>query len=42
MSAPERQRMAQTAVAHIRRNFSKQVMTGRTLEVYAELARERG
>ena len=42
MTPPERQRMARTAVANVRRNFSKQVMTARTLEVYAELAGERG
>ena len=34
--------MARTAVDNIRRNFSKRVMTDRTLEAYAELARERG
>ena len=42
MSAPERQRMARTAVTNIRRNFSKQAMTDRTLALYAELVQERG
>ena len=42
MTADERSRMARTAVDNIRRNFSKRVMTDRTLEVYAELVRERG
>ena len=41
MTPADRQRMARTAAANIRRNFSKQVMTARTLEVYAELVRER-
>lgn len=41
MTPADRQRMARTAVANIRRNFSKQVMTARTLEVYAELVQER-
>ena len=41
MSAPERQRMARTAVTNIRRNFSKQAMTDRTLALYAELVQER-
>ena len=40
MTPPERRRMARTAVDNIRRNFSKQVMTARTLDLYAELARE--
>ncbi len=42
MTPADRQRMARTAAANIRRNFSKQVMTARTLEVYAELVRECG
>ena len=42
MTADDRSRMARTAVDNIRRNFSKQVMTDRTLEVYGELVREGG
>ena len=42
LTGAERARMAEAAVANVRRNFSKQAMTARTLEVYAELARERG
>lgn len=42
MTAEERNRMARAAVDNIGRNFSKPVMTDRTLEVYAELVRERG
>ncbi len=42
MTPADRQRMARTAAANIRRNFSKQVMTARTLEVYAELVQEPG
>lgn len=42
MTADERSRMARTAVDNVRRNFSKQVMTDRTLDLYAELVRERG
>ncbi len=42
MTAADRQHMARTAVAHIRRNFSKQIMTDRTLEVYADLVQKRG
>ncbi|MCY4393785.1 MAG: glycosyltransferase family 4 protein [Rhodospirillaceae bacterium] len=41
MTPSDRQRMARTAVTNIRRNFSKEVMTARTLDVYAELVRER-
>jgi len=40
VGADERSGMARMAVDNIRRNFSKQVMTDRTLEVYAELVRE--
>ena len=39
MTDAERRRMAEAAVANVRRRFSKQVMTDRTLAVYAELAR---
>ncbi len=42
LTAPERARMAEAAVANARRNFSKRAMTARTLELYAELARARG
>ncbi len=42
MAAPDRSRLATSAVANIRRNFSKESMTSRTLDLYAELARERG
>ena len=42
MPAAARERMAQAAIANIRRHFSKDAMTARTLEVYAELAAERG
>ena len=42
LTGAERARMAEAATANVRRNFSKQAMTARTLEVYAELARERG
>ena len=42
LTGAERARMAEAAVANVRRNFSKQAMTARTLEVYAKLARERG
>lgn len=36
-----RERMALAGTMHIRQNFSKQAMTTRTLEVYAELVRQR-
>ena len=42
LTAAGRARMAEAAAANVRRNFSKRAMTDRTLEVYAELARERG
>lgn len=40
LTGAERARMAEAAVANVRRNFSKQAMTARTLALYAELARE--
>ncbi|MCY4066354.1 MAG: glycosyltransferase family 4 protein [Rhodospirillaceae bacterium] len=41
LTEAERARMAKAAVANVRRNFSKNSMTSRTLALYAELAGER-
>ncbi len=41
LTGAERARMAKAAVANVRRTFSKQAMTARTLALYAELVRER-